>query len=921
MDDAATIYEGAPPSSTVNAPPDVAGYQCIRVIGRGGMGIVWEALELRLDRRVALKVAIDTRFPESAIAAMWGEAKLAANVSDAGVVTVLDVGTTLDGRPYYTMEYVEGTDLAAVLRDGKLQLAEALRIATEVAQAVAAAHDKGIVHRDLKPRNVMIDKKSRARVLDFGLALKPAASPTPQTFAGSPPYMAPEQIRAQAVGPATDVYAIGVLLYEMLTGKRPFDAPEQPGLLYAILFEPPRPIAENAIVPADVEALVLRCLAKEPNDRFTNAYALADALVAIREGTPAIRPRERPKAKHQSGIITKSPKPTRDQAQRVFKWSWSFRSSPEALWPHVADTDCFNEAVGLNPVDVELGRESPDTTARLGHAQALGLEMRWREYPFEWIKNREHTVFRWYREGPLEALWNRVELHERQDGGTDLTHEIAIIPRGVLGRVAALVEIGQRLRRAMDRVYRRVDEVIASGAGADPYDMRHEPTAAERVRIETGRAKLLGAGFEKEPVEALDAMLLFGPARTLARMRPFALAEELGTSRERALEMMLHAAHIGLLEIAWDLVCPTCMVAHESRAHLGEVTSHAQCAACETEYDRDLGSSVELVLRPHPDVRETKLETFCAGSPARRSHVLVQLVLDPGEERSVALRLPPGEYAAAAFGISASADVAVSPVGFSRVGEIIIDDRGVVARPAVFGEGGDVVIRFVNETADERSVRIEKRDARGDSVPATLALTHPTFRDFFAGELLSYGQLLGVSHLFFLAVDASDRGALFASRGDAQACAQLRAFEEAFERAVRDEGGSRLPGTLETMVAAFPSGSRALRATIALLEECDAELPARAAIHGGRCLALTREARIEYFGETLHRTLWFASAAEPHGLVLSQVAASDRDIATTLHTSDVETRVDVAASGPYQGRRIVRVALREASAVPHVHTA
>ena len=922
MDDAATIHEGEPPSSTLHGPPDVAGYQCVRVIGRGGMGMVWEAIELRLDRRVALKVALDTRFPETAIAAMWGEAKLAANVNDAGVVTVLDVGTTLDGRPYYTMEFVEGTDLAAVLKDGKLASNEALRIAIEVAQAVAAAHDKGIVHRDLKPRNVMIDKKSRARVLDFGLALKPAASPTPQTFAGSPPYMAPEQIRAQSVGPQTDVYAIGVLLYEMLTGKRPFDAPEQPGLLYAILFEPPHPIAQYAIVATDIEAVVMRCLAKEPGDRFANAHALADALLAIRDGTPEVRPRARPKAKHQSGIISRSrssaPKPARDQAQRVFKWSWSFRSSPEQLWPHVADTDCFNEAVGLGPVDVPLERASPDSTARAGHAQALGIEMRWREYPFEWIKNREHTVFRWYKEGPLEALWNRVELHPRPDGGTDLTHEIAIIPRGVLGRVAALVEIGQRLRRAMDRVYRHIDEVIASGASTDPYDMRHNPTGAERVRIETARAKLVEAGFEKEPAIALEQMLLHEPARNLARMRPFALAERLGTTRERALEMMLHAAHLGLLEIAWDLVCPTCMVAHESRSHLGEVTSHAHCSACETDYDRDLGSSVELVLRPHPDVRQTKVEMFCAGSPARRSHVLVQLVLDPGEERAVTLRLPRGEYAAAAFGVSETAAVAVSPVGFARVGEIVIDDRGVVARPGVFGDGGEVVIRFVNETDEERSVRIEKRDARVDSVPATVALTHPTFRDFFAGELLSYGQLLGVSHLYFLAVDASDRGSLFATRGDAQACALLRGFEEAFERAVRDEGGSRLPGPLETMVAAFPSGSRALRATLALLEECDVDLPARAAIHGGRCLALTREARIEYFGETLHRTLWLASAAEPRGLVLSQVAASDRDIAATLHTSSVESRVDVAAAGPYQGRRIVRVALHEeASAIPH----
>jgi len=914
VDDSATIHEGPPPDAGPVDAPDVPGYQCLRVIGRGGMGVVWEAIELRLERRVALKVQAQE---SDDVAAMWAEAKLAAHVNDAGVVTVLDVGRTLDGRAYYTMELVEGTDLAAVLRDGKLAHAEAVRIASEIAQAVAAAHDKGIVHRDLKPRNVMIDKKSRARVLDFGLALRHAAVPTPQTFAGSPPYMAPEQVRTQHVGPEADVYGIGVMLYEMLAGRRPFDARDQSALLYSILFDAPPALSTLAAVPSELEAVVMRCLAKEPSERFATAHALADALVALREGA-APPEQARPRKPRPSGVVPKLAKttpmklakPTRDQAQRVFRWSWSFSSSPEALWPHVANTDCFNEAAGLGPMEVELGRESPETMARLGHASALGLEMRWREYPFEWIKNREHTVFRWYREGPLEALWNRVELRPRADGGTDLSHEIAVIPRGVLGRVATFVEIGQRLRRAMDRVYRHVDEVVASGAPVDPYDARHEPTAAQRVRVEVGHAKLLEAGFLKATVDRLAEMLLSAPARKLARLRPFALARELGTTREGALDLMLHAAHIGLLEIAWDLVCPTCMVAHDSRHHLEEVTSHGECAVCETEYDHDLGTSVELVMRPHPDVRATKMETFCAGSPARRSHVIVQLVLDPGEARSITVPLPQGEYTAAAFGVATTANVAVSPVGFGRTAEILIEDQSITARPAVLGDGGDVVLTFVNDTSDERSVRIEKRAAFADSVPATVALTHPTFRDFFASELLSYGQLLGVSHLYFLAVDASDRGALFVDRGDAAACASLRAFEEAFEHAVREEGGSRLPGTLETMVAAFPSGSRALRASLALVE---GDLPVRAAIHGGRCLALTREARIEYFGETLHRTLWLASAAEPKSLVLSQVAAADRDLASVLHgTRDVTTTVDVATSGPYQGRRIVRVALARA---------
>ncbi len=910
MEEDKTVKDGpAPAAPGVPGAPAVAGYQVLRVIGRGGMGVVWEAIELRLDRRVALKVhAEDSQASGEEVAAMWSEARLAARVGDPGVVTVLDVGRTLDGRPYYTMEYVDGTDLAVVLRDGKLTSGEALRIAIEVARGVGAAHEKGVVHRDLKPGNIMIDRSGRARVLDFGLAIKVAQGQDLGNFAGSPPYMAPEQILGEGgIGPATDVHAIGVILYQMLTGRRPYEGQDHGALLHKVVFATPEPPSRHAPVHAELEQVVLRCLSKAPDERFRSGVVLHDALVAVRDGRPLPEARGEvapPRTVRKSGPAPRTPRPDRDQASRVFEWRWSLRSSPEALWPFVADTDRFNEAAGLGRVAVAAGRESPDTMARSGRARAMALEMRWREYPFEWIKDRQHTVFRWYGAGPLEALWNRVEMRRREDGGTDLTHEIAVIPRGIFGRVAATLEIGQRLRRAMDRVYRHVDATVVAGRG-DPYDVPYRPSASELERVHAGARELLEAGFEKPEVDALSVVLLRSEARRLARMRPFVLAETLGVSRDRALDLMLHASHIGLLELAWDLVCPTCMVAHETKPRLEGVTSHARCEACETEYDRDLGTSVELVFRAHPEVRKTDVETYCAGSPARRPHVLAQLVLDPGEERTVVVRLPGGDYSIAAYGVGVPGELSSSSVGVARAADVVVGEGAVDVRPAVLGDG-EVTLCVVNDTPHERTVRLESRYARGDAVPAVVALTHPTFRDFFGSELISFGEHLGVSHLFFLAVDASDCGALFLARGDGETCSALRAFEDAFAQAVRREGGSALPGPLETLVAAFPSGPSALRAAIDLLD-AGRDLPVRSAVHGGRCLALTRETRIDYFGETLHRTLWFAGASEPHGLVLSQAAAGDRDLAMALHQMPVQTRVDVTSSGPYQGRRVVKV--------------
>ena len=282
------IPAGGRPRRDPNAPPEVAGYTLVRVIGRGGMGIVWEAVEHRLDRKVALKVQAGSQDPQR-VAGMWSEARIAANVSDPGVVPVHDFGHTVDGDPYYTMDLVEGTDLRALVREGPMPTARALELASQIASAVGAAHERGIVHRDLKPSNVLVDASGRARVVDFGLAFDPKIGDTyANELAGTPGYMAPEQISGEPIAPATDVHAIGVMLYEMLTGARPWKG-EGLAILESIMTDPPVPAGQrNPAITADVEEVCMRCIARRPEERFRDARALADALESLRLGKPVL---------------------------------------------------------------------------------------------------------------------------------------------------------------------------------------------------------------------------------------------------------------------------------------------------------------------------------------------------------------------------------------------------------------------------------------------------------------------------------------------------------------------------------------------------------------------------------------------------------------------------------------------------------
>ncbi len=240
-------------------PGDVVAekYRVERVLGRGGMGIVVQATHLQLDQRVALKFLLPevAAHPE-VVSRFLREARAAVKVQSEHVARVLDVATTPDGTPFMVMEYLQGDDLAQrVTERGALPLSDAVGYVLEACEAIAEAHSLGIVHRDLKPANLFLAErpsgKPTVKVLDFGISKLPAsvadaALTQPTTMMGSPSYMSPEQMVAAAtVDTRTDVWAMGVVLYELLTAKLPFMADTMPELVGAVLQRRPEPLSAS----------------------------------------------------------------------------------------------------------------------------------------------------------------------------------------------------------------------------------------------------------------------------------------------------------------------------------------------------------------------------------------------------------------------------------------------------------------------------------------------------------------------------------------------------------------------------------------------------------------------------------------------------------------------------------------------------
>lgn len=274
------------PMRTPGPPPprDFGKYELLDEIGRGGMGVVFKARHKELDRLVAIKMILASHLatPEQ-VERFYHEARAAAKLTHPQIVGIHDVGQT-HGQHYFAMDFVSGPSLSQLLADGPLDPTQAARLVFAVARAVSHLHGQGIVHRDLKPSNVLLDEEGRPRVTDFGLA-KMLQSDGRMTrtgaIVGTPGYMSPEQAsgRGGEVGPLSDVYALGAILYELLTGRPPFQGETPLDTLVQVLEgEPPRPSHLREGIPRTLELICLKCLERSPQNRYMSASALADDL-------------------------------------------------------------------------------------------------------------------------------------------------------------------------------------------------------------------------------------------------------------------------------------------------------------------------------------------------------------------------------------------------------------------------------------------------------------------------------------------------------------------------------------------------------------------------------------------------------------------------------------------------------------------
>jgi class 3 adenylate cyclase len=565
-------------------------------------------------------------------------------------------------------------------------------------------------------------------------------------------------------------------------------------------------------------------------------------------------------------------------------WTWTFDLPPDRLWPLLADTDRLNEAMGLPPYTLEPTLQPNGTVLRRGRGKAAGFTLEWEEKPYEWIAGRHFRQSRVFTKGPFRRFGPVFDLESDGKGGSRVTYALEWEPLSLVGRA-----FGARLAaQAGNAVGKRTLEAVAFARGERPTPFELPPPELPPGARE--RAGALAREIDRSPYgnglgARLAEIVLQSMATDVASLEPKALAGDLGVPPRAAIEACLAAVKAGLLTMKWGLLCPNCRGAKVSVAALSEVPRGAHCPSCNIDYERDFEKNVELSFAPAPAVRPVPDGGFCLSGPMATPHVAVQVLLEPGERRSVAVDLPPGSYRLRTLHPGVFVDVDYQSGRFPGVR---ITASGVEALNATDHPDDAGRIAFVNDAGFELAALIEDRTWVRDALTAPEVISLQAFRDLFAEATLRPGDDAGVSQVALLFTDLKGSTALYERVGDAAAYNMVRAHFALLAAIVRDHDGAVVKTIGDAVMASFNDPAQSVHAALAMQAEIGSsgqgvrDLVLKVGVHAGPCVVVTLNDRLDYFGSTVNMAARLQGQSTGGDVVLSRAVADDPAVRQTI---------------------------------------
>jgi class 3 adenylate cyclase len=494
-----------------------------------------------------------------------------------------------------------------------------------------------------------------------------------------------------------------------------------------------------------------------------------------------------------------------------YRWTWKLKSTPEELWPLVADTNRFNYDAGLSVVrrDSENG-ELPNARRRLSFS-SVGVGVAWEEEPFEWVEPRRFGVRRNYFKGPIAHMRVQVNL-EPIATGTELTYQIWVRERNFLGRLAIPIQIGILTARSFASVFQQYDRQLRqSDYSARVYatgDVRFEPGGKERLaRIHKA---LLGKGVSPDLLFPIVEFIATASDLQASQLRPYELADLWGQPRRDLLETCLSATREGLLEYEWHLLCPLCRGAKARSQSLGDVVSRVHCDTCNIDFEVNFHQSVELTFHPNPSIRSILIGEYCIAGPRVTPHVVSQQLLQSGEERSIQQSLESGRYRLRTLQVLGGQYLKADDLEPRHNVGIRLGHEGWATDELAVNS--DASITMANDTSEEQLFVLERLALNDQAATGADVIRLQRFRDLFAEEALRPGERISVGSQAIVFTDLFGSTEFYNSVGDASAFGMVMSHFDVIRESIEAEGGTVVKTMGDAVMAVFKRPISALKA-------------------------------------------------------------------------------------------------------------
>jgi adenylate cyclase len=604
-------------------------------------------------------------------------------------------------------------------------------------------------------------------------------------------------------------------------------------------------------------------------------------------------------------------------AQVVVERHIDLTSDRTALWCAVGDTERLNRAIGLGRL--ELTPHTDASAARfVVRTVSAGLPIEYEERPFEWVEGERFSVLRVLHGGVMKSLETSFSLEPLPNAGTRVHVRICIEPRYVLINPVLRLQTSRMVDR-IEAELRSADRDVQQGKSAC---FRKTMTPVDQSALGRARAALLESvpGNRTAIAARLADFIESGSDADVTRIRPLDLARQWQVDGRELLAVCLSAVVVGLLELRWDLVCPSCRTATDRQSSLTELPSAAHCQLCDISYEIELDRAVEATFLPSPALRSPEPGPFCIGGPMRTPHVVVQAILPP--RGNVVFNAPEeaGRYRLFVRG-GASAALEVKEGG-EQTARFEAEDQslsriaaeGVATKIALVCPGARIEIGQSIES--ERHVKLERLEWASRAATAHLVSTLPEFRRQFSGDLLRPGVSLRVARVALLFTDLTDSTALYHTVGDAKAFKVVQEHFDVLSAIIAEHRGTIVKTIGDAVMAAFIEERDALNAAFAMHRAFPAFRAGNSdaartflkiGVYAGPCYVVTANGVLDYFGQTVNIAARLQGASGPGEIVLDGQFADEAERGGWLANFMIGERFEARLKGLPNPVRVARI--------------